>query len=344
MKPLLNTLYVTSQGSYLSRDGETVSVRHEDDTKLRVPIHTLAGIVCFGQVSCSSFLMSLAAESGVGISFLTEHGRFLARVQGPVSGNVLLRRAQYRAADDADASASVARSVVLAKLANCRTVLLRAARERADNAPGTAELDRAALRLAHICEEVQGASELDSIRGHEGDAARVYFSVFDHLITVEKDEFFFRGRTRRPPLDRTNALLSFVYTLLTHDIAGALEAVGLDPAVGYLHRDRPGRTSLALDLAEELRPVLADRLVLSLINRRQVTTVGFRQQETGGIVMEDDTRKQVLIAWQKRKQEEILHPFLEERASFGLIPHLQAALLARFLRGDLDRYPCFLWR
>jgi CRISPR-associated protein Cas1 len=344
MKPLLNTLYVTSQGAYLSRDGETVSVRHEDEIKLRLPIHTLAGIVCFGQVSCSSFLMSLAAESGVGISFLTEYGRFLARVQGPVSGNVLLRRAQYRASDSEPASALIARSVVLAKIANCRTVILRAARDRDKDAPGSVELDRASLRLARICEDVQRESGLDSIRGHEGDAARVYFSVFDHMITAEKEHFFFRGRSRRPPLDRTNALLSFVYTLLTHDIAGALETVGLDPAVGYLHRDRPGRTSLALDLAEELRPVLADRLVLSLINRRQVTQDGFRQQETGGMVMDDDTRKQVLIAWQKRKQEEILHPFLEERAPFGLIPHLQATLLARFIRGDLEAYPCFLWR
>ena len=344
MKPLLNTLYITSQGSYLSRDGETVSVRHEDEVKLRVPIHTLSGIVCFGQVSCSSFLMSLAAESGVGISFLTEHGRFLARVHGPVSGNVLLRRAQYRASDTEESSAAIARSVVLAKIANCRTVILRAARERNAEAPETAQLDRAALRLARIGEDVQRASGLDSIRGHEGDAAREYFSVFDHLITAEKDQFFFHSRSRRPPLDRTNALLSFVYTLLTHDIAGALEAVGLDPAVGYLHRDRPGRPSLALDLAEELRPVLADRLVLSLINRRQVSADGFRQQETGGMVMDDDTRKQVLIAWQKRKQEEILHPFLEERAPFGLIPHLQATLLARFLRGDLEAYPCFLWR
>lgn len=241
-----------------------------------------------------------------------------------MSGNVLLRRAQYRAADNVESSASIARSVVLAKIANCRTVVLRAIRERDWNAPDLLDLNCAALRLAHICEEVQRASVLDSIRGHEGDAARVYFSVLDHLITSEKEHFFFRARSRRPPLDRTNALLSFVYTLLTHDIAGALEAVGLDPAVGYLHRDRPGRASLALDLAEELRPVLADRLVLSLINRRQLTTEGFRQQETGGMVMDDDTRKQVLIAWQKRKQEEILHPFLEERAPFGLIPHLQA--------------------
>jgi CRISPR-associated protein Cas1 len=344
MKPLLNTLYVTTQGSYLSRDGETVSIRHEEEVKLRVPIHTLAGIVCFGQVTCSSFLMNLAAEYGVGLSFLTEHGRFLARVQGPVSGNVLLRRAQYRASDDGQLTASIARSIVVAKIANCRTVILRAARERDNAAPETAELDGAALRLAHICDDIQRASSVDSIRGHEGDAARVYFSVFDHLITTEKGHFFFRGRSRRPPLDRTNALLSFVYTLLTHDIAGALEAVGLDPAVGYLHRDRPGRTSLALDLAEELRPVLADRLVLSLINRRQVAIGGLRQQETGGMVMDDDTRKQLLTAWQKRKQEEILHPFLEERVPFGLVPHLQATLLARFLRGDIEAYPPFLWR
>jgi CRISPR-associated protein Cas1 len=288
--------------------------------------------------------MSLAAESGVGISFLTEHGRFLARVHGPVSGNVLLRRAQYRASDNEPSRASIARSVVLAKIANCRTVILRAARERPDDASATAVLDSATRKLARVSDDVQRASTVDSIRGHEGDAARVYFSVFDHLITADKEQFFFRGRSRRPPLDRTNALLSFVYTLLTHDIAAALETVGLDPAVGYLHTDRPGRAGLALDLAEELRPVLADRLVLSLINRRQVTADGFREQEAGAVLMDDETRKQVLIAWQKRKQEEILHPFLDERAPFGLIPHLQATLLARFLRGDLDAYPSFLWR
>ena len=343
MKPLLNTLYVTTQGAYLSKEGETVCIRVESETRLRVPMHTLCGIVCFGQVSCSPFLMGFAAESGVGVSFLTEHGRFLGRFSGPVNGNVLLRKRQYRASDEPEALASVARSCVLAKIANCRTVLLRAAREHEADTARSA-LDCAALSLLRLGEEVQRAADVDQIRGHEGNAARVYFDVFDHLILNGKEEFFFRGRSRRPPLDNVNAVLSFLYTLLTHDIASALECAGLDPAVGFLHRDRPGRPSLALDLAEELRPVLADRLALSLINRGQISGSGFRRLETGGVAMDEGTRKELLVAWQKRKQEEIIHPFLEERAPFGLIPHIQATLLARHLRGDLDGYPSFFWR
>jgi CRISPR-associated protein Cas1 len=343
MKPLLNTLYVTTQGSWLAREGETVCVSQDKEPKFRVPIHTLSGIVCFGQVSCTPFLMALAAESGVGLSFLTENGQFLARVQGSVSGNVLLRRRQYRASEEGAPLASIARSVVLGKIANCRVVLLRAARER-DSSPVKLELEAAALRLARLCEDVQRAMDVDAIRGHEGDAARVYFSVFDHLIMNGKDEFFFHGRNRRPPLDNVNALLSFFYTLLVADITAALECVGLDPAVGFLHRDRPGRPSLSLDLAEELRPVLADRLALSLINRRQISGAGFIKGETGGVVMNDQTRKDILVAWQARKQEEVQHPFLQERLPIGLIPHIQATLFARHLRGDLDAYPCFFWR
>ena len=343
MKPLLNTLYVTTPGAWLARDGETVAVRVEQETKLRVPIHNLESIVCFGPVSCSPFLMGLCGERGVGLSFLTEHGRFLARVNGPVSGNVLLRRQQYRLADQEAGTASIARAAVLAKVANCRTVLMRGARERT---PGedVSELDGAALRLKRILEEVSRAATVDEIRGHEGDAARTYFEVFDHLIVGDKANFYFRGRSRRPPLDNVNALLSFLYTLLTHDVASALEVVGLDPAVGYLHRDRPGRPSLALDLVEELRPVLADRLALTLVNRREVAAAGFRRLETGAVTMEDDTRKQILVAWQKRKQEEVTHPFTGERIALGLAPYVQASLLARHIRGDLDGYPCFFWK
>ncbi|MGO9273769.1 MAG: type I-C CRISPR-associated endonuclease Cas1c [Terriglobia bacterium] len=343
MKQLLNTLYVTTQGAYLARDGEAVAVRVEHETKLRVPIHTLSSIVCFGNVSASPFLMGLCGESSVALAFLTEHGRFLARVQGPVSGNVLLRREQYRWADRDEKAAAVARAVVTGKIANCRTVLLRAARDNPEGA-GVADLDQAERRLGRLLETVAGTAGLEEIRGHEGDAARVYFGVFDHLITASKEDFFFRGRSRRPPLDNMNALLSFIYTLLVHDATAALEAVGLDPAVGYLHRDRPGRPGLGLDLVEELRPVVADRLALSLVNRRQVQAGGFRATEGGGVVMDDATRKEVLIAYQKRKQEEILHPFLQERVAFGLTPHVQAMLLARFVRGDLDGYPTFLWK
>jgi CRISPR-associated protein Cas1 len=343
VKQLLNTLFVTTQGGYLARDGETVAVRVEQETKLRVPIHTLSSIVCFGQVSCSPFLMGLCGESGVALAFLTENGRFLARVHGPVSGNVLLRREQYRWADRPDRAAAVARAVTLGKVANCRTVLLRALRDKPDGA-GAEELEHAGRRLGRLLETIAAAEGLEEIRGHEGDAARVYFSVFDHLITASKEDFFFHGRNRRPPLDNMNALLSFVYTLLTHDATAALEAVGLDPAVGYLHRDRPGRPSLGLDLVEELRPVIADRLALSLVNRRQVQGSGFRRTESGGVMMDDETRKEVLVAYQTRKREEIQHPFLQERVAYGLVPHVQALLLARFIRGDLDGYPSFIWK
>jgi CRISP-associated protein Cas1 len=343
MKQLLNTLYVTTQGAYLARDGETVAVRVEHETILRVPIHTLASIVCFGNVSCSPFVMGLCGENGVALAFLTENGRFLARVQGPVSGNVLLRREQYRWAGSEERSATMAQAVVTGKIANCRTVVLRAMRDNPQGS-GAGELEQAARRLGRLLETVAKTAGLEEIRGHEGDGARVYFGVFDHLITAGKEDFFFRGRSRRPPLDNMNALLSFLYTLLVHDAVAALEAVGLDPAVGYLHRDRPGRPSLALDLVEEMRPVVADRLALSLVNRRQVQAGGFRQTEGGGVVMDDATRKEVLVAYQKRKQEEILHPFLQERVAFGLTPHVQAMLLARFVRGDLDGYPSFLWK
>lgn len=343
MKQLLNTLYITTQGAYLAREGETVLVRVEEETKLRIPIHTLSSVVCFGRVSSSPALMGLCAEHGVALAFFSMNGRFIARVQGPVSGNVLLRREQYRQSEDEDQSADIARSVVIAKVANCRTVLLRASRERPEGNVRD-ELDAAILRLARLVEEVQKPKPLDTIRGHEGDAARVYFSVFDHLVTESKESFFFRGRSRRPPLDNLNALLSFLYTLLTHDVAAALEGVGLDPAVGFLHRDRPGRPSLALDLVEELRPVIADRLAVSLINRKQIKAEGFRTTESGAVEMDDATRKEVLVAYQKRKQEEIVHPYLKEKLAFGIVPHAQAMLLSRYLRGDLDGYPSFLWR
>jgi CRISPR-associated protein Cas1 len=343
MKRLLNTLYVTSQGAYLAREGETVLVRVERETKLRVPIHTLGGIVCFGQVSCSPPLMALCGQRNVSISFLSEQGRFYARIHGPVSGNVLLRRAQYRRADDPQASAELARTIVFAKIANSRTVLLRAAREREDDS-GVKALKKVAKHLASLLNALRDWLPLDAVRGHEGDAGRTYFGVFDHLITAQKESFFFRERSRRPPLDNMNALLSFFYALLAHDVASALEAVGLDPAVGYLHRDRPGRPGLALDLMEEFRPFLADRLALSLVNRQQVKGKGFRKTETGAVRMDDQTRKEVLVAYQKRKQEEIQHPFLGEKVAVGLLPHVQAMLLARHLRGDLDGYPPFLWK
>jgi len=344
MKHLLNTLYVTTQGAYVHKDGEAAVVQVNQQVRLRVPIHTLGGLVCFGQVLVSPPLMELCCERGVSISFFSEHGRFHARVEGPISGNVLLRREQYRKADSPASSAAIARASVAAKVLNCRSVLLRALRDHAD-LPEQPRVQAAADRLSRVAEQLQQENlSLDAARGLEGDASAAYFGVFDHLVTAQKEAFFFNERTRRPPLDNLNALLSFIYTLLAHDCRAALESVGLDPQVGFLHRERPGRLSLALDVMEEFRPFLADRLALSLVNLRQVQGSGFRTAESGAVQMDDATRKALLIAYQKRKQEEILHPFLNEQAPIGLLPFLQARLLARHIRGDLDAYPPFIWK
>jgi len=343
MKRHQNTLYVTTQGIYLAAEGETVVARMEGKNKLRVPLHMLEGIVCFGRVSCSPQLMGRCSERDIGISFLTERGRFLARVQGPVAGNVLLRRGQYRQADNPEVSSDLARSFVAAKVANSRVVLQRALRDHPEDVP-CSRVQGVVDALARSLSTLQEAQGLDSIRGMEGDAAQAYFGVFDQLIIHQKKDFEFKGRTRRPPKDTVNTLLSFLYTLLVHDASSALEAVGLDPQVGFLHSDRPGRPGLALDIMEELRAFLADRLTLSLINRRQVKVAGFEVQETGGVYMGEDTRKTVLVAYQERKEEEIRHPFLGEKTTVGMLVHLQALLLARYLRGDLDAYPSFIWR
>ncbi len=343
MRKLLNTLYVTTQGAWLARERENILVRVEQETRLRLPIHTLGGIVCFGQVSASAPLLGLCAERGVSLSFLTEHGRFLARVQGPVSGNVLLRREQYRRADDSQGTASLSATLVAAKIANSRTVLQRALR---DHKPKKSDQIQATIaHLASLLRSIRGRDlDLDAIRGTEGAAARAYFEVFDPLIRHPDRRFRFKGRNRRPPTDPVNALLSFIYTLLRHDVGAALETVGLDPAVGYLHRDRPGRPGLALDLMEELRAPLADRLALSLINRKQVNPKGFRTTESGAVTMDDETRKTVLVAWQERKRDKLRHPFIEEEIEIGLLPFVQAQLFARHLRNDLDAYPAFIWR
>jgi CRISPR-associated protein Cas1 len=343
VKKLLNTLYVTSQGGYLSKDGECVVVRTEDGEKRRFPAHVLDGIVCFGNVLCSPFLLGHCGDKGLAVSFLTERGRYLAGVRGPQSGNVLLRRAQYRLADDPDGSSRLARAVIAGKAANSRAVLqrcLRDHRERVDRAA----MDRAVAVLDDCAERLRRPVELDEARGMEGRAANAYFSVFGNMILAEDPAFSFAGRNRRPPLDAVNCLLSFVYTLLAHDVRSALEAVGLDPQAGFLHRDRPGRPGLALDVMEEFRPFLADRLVLSLVNRGEVRGRGFVRKESGAVFMDDDTRKTVLTAWQKRKQDEATHPFLKERIPLGLAFHVQAQLMARAVRGDLDGYPPFFWK
>jgi len=343
LKTHLNTLFVTTQGAYLAREGEAVLVRVEGETKMRVPIHTLSGIVSFGQVGCSPPLMHLCGEKGVAISFLSEQGRFLGRVEGAISGNVLLRRGQFRWADSLEKSAAVALPIVTAKVANCRTVLQRALRDRRDYA-AAADVERAVAALRQTLGDLMPGVALDVLRGTEGDAARTYFGVFGHLIAAQKEDFAFSGRNRRPPLDNMHALLSFLYALLGHDARSALQGVGLDPAVGYLHRDRPGRPGLALDLMEEFRPFIADRLALSLVNLRQVQGRGFQKSESGAVKMDDDTRKAVLMAYQKRKQEKIVHPFLGERMTVGMVVHIQARLLAKFLRGELDGYPPFIWK
>lgn len=343
MKKLLNTLFVTTQGAYLAKEGETVTVKFEDEIRLRVPIHTLGAIVCFGNVSCSPYLMGFCAESGVAVSFLTENGRFLAKVQGPVSGNVLLRRRQYRMADDLQASAEIASSILLAKVANCRTVLSRALRDHSAKINVNAVSD-AVDRLGYALKRLKLPNVLDTLRGIEGESAGIYFGVFDELITAQKDTFCFNERNRRPPLDNVNCLISFIYTLLMHDVRSALETVGLDPAVGFLHRDRPGRYSLALDMMEEFRPFIADRLALSLINLCQLQEKDFIKKESGAVIMKDEAKKTLLVAYQKRKQDEITHPFINEKIPIGLLFHIQAMLLARHLRGDLDGYPPFIWK
>jgi len=344
MKKMLNTIYVTTEGAALRKDGENLVAEVESVERSRVPLHMLSAVVVFGAVFVSPPLMAALASAGIALTFLDRNGRFQARLEGPVSGNVLLRRTQYRLCD---APEDVARSIVVGKVANQRAVLMRSLR---DYGEAYEAADRDAIRtvtdrLAHILRRVERADEtLEQIRGSEGEAAHLYFSVFDHLIRSPDPEMRWRGRSRRPPLDPVNALLSFLYTLLTHDCRSALESAGLDPAAGFLHRDRPGRPSLALDLMEEMRPVLADRLALSLINRRQLRARDFEMQDGGAVMMKEEARKSVLTAWQERKREERFHPFLEEKAPLGLVPYLQAQMLARHLRGDLDAYPPWFWK
>lgn len=344
MRTHLNTLFVTLEGAYLRKDGAAVEVRHEKQTKLRVPLHNLDGIVCFGwDCTASAALMGACAEADVALSFHTPHGKFLAAARGFTNGNILLRRAQYRAADQREASLAIARNMVAAKIANSRHVLRRAERDHGDKNPASAEkLAAASGQLDRRIRYATTAGDLDSLRGIEGDAATYYFSAFPELLTNQT--FNIEGRNRRPPTDPVNALLSFLYTLLTHDCRSALESCGLDPQCGFLHRDRPGRPSLALDLMEEFRPIFADRAALTLINRKQIAERDFECKENGAVLLKPDSRKTVLNHWQERKQAEIVHPLLEEKVSLGLLPHLQARLLARYLRGDIDAYPAFLAR
>ncbi len=339
-----NTLFVTTPGAYLAKDRENLAVRVEHQTRLAVPFHHLGGVVCLGPVSASPELMAACAERGIGLSFLDGDGRFLARVEGPASGNVLLRRRQYRLADDPVAAAGLARSFVVGKVANARALIVRSAREQKDPAR-SAILDSAATRLSERLADLgRPGQSLETVRGLEGEAAATYFAAFDAMIRAADPALRFATRSRRPPRDPVNAMLSFAYALVRHDCTSALAAVGLDPAVGYLHADRPGRPSLALDLMEEFRHSLADRLVLAMINRGQVSPSGFVSDPAGGVAMDAAMRKAVIVAYQERKQSSLTHPLTGEATSFAIVPHIQARLLARTIRGDLDPYPPFLVR
>ena len=346
MRQHLNTIYVTSENAWLRKDGANLVVEVESAERGRAPLHMIDGVVSFARAGASPALLAACAEAGIAMSFLTPNGKFLARMEGPRTGNVLLRRAQYRWADDPSRAVAIVRGIVAAKAANQRTVLRRALRDHG----ATMEISKrdavvaAERRLTAMARRTLSAPDVATLRGFEGEAAQVYFGVFDHLVRAGDGAFTFRGRSRRPPLDRINALLSFLYAMLGHDCRSALESVGLDPQVGFLHADRPGRASLALDMMEEFRPVFADRLALSLVNRRQIVANDFTIEDGGAVSLSDSARKAVLVAWQERKRDELRHPFLDEKVTLGLVPHLQALLLSRHLRGDLDGYPPFLWK
>lgn len=343
MQTLANTLYITTQGAYLRRDHETLQVKIEGKVKLTVPLHHVEGVVCFGRIQVSSGVFAVCAERDLQLTFLSEQGRFQARAQGPLHGNVLLRRQQYRLADDPAACLKLARPMIAAKVQNARNVLLRSARD-ADDAARAESLRKAAAHIGAVLAQLPAVADLDTARGIEGATARRYFESFPQMILPKDEAFRFDGRSRRPPLTPVNALLSFTYALVRNDCDSALQATGLDPAVGYLHVDRPGRPSLALDLMEEFRALMADRLVLALINRRQVQAGGFQTDGGGAVIMDDRTRRTVLTAYQERKREPIQHPLLQESVRVGLLPHIQARLLARTIRGDLQDYPALVLR
>ncbi len=342
MELKLNTLYILTQGAYLHHDHQTIKVEVERETRLTVPLHHLESVAVFGRVTVSPLVLKVCCDAGIAVSFLSQNGRLLARVDAPGSGNVLLRREQYRRADQPAACFEISRAIVAGKIQNARNLLLRGARE-ADGSEDSEALRQAARALAATLHLLERSTSLEEARGHEGDSARTYFASLSAMVRQQKDIFHMTGRSRRPPLDPMNALLSFLYALLLHDCVSALTVAGLDPSVGFLHADRPGRPSLGLDLMEEFRPLIADRLALTLINRRQVTERGFRVRNGGAVWMDDVTRRTVITAYQERKQDEVTHPLLRQKARLGLLAFLQARILARHLRGDIPYYtPCVL--
>ena len=340
MRKLLNTLYVTTPEAYLSKDGLNVVVSVDKEEIFRIPIMNVEGIVTFGYMGASPGLMKLCMDNNVSLSFMTPQGRFICRVQGATHGNVLLRKKQYSLSEDENVSLHLAKLFITGKVFNTRNILQRYIRDNGANE----EVESAVRQLDWRRKRIMQAENMDILRGEEGHAANAYFGVFNHLILHQKEDFPFNGRSRRPPKDEVNAMLSFVYTLIANDVAAALESVGLDPYVGFMHTLRPGRTSLALDMMEELRAYLGDRLVLSMINRKQVSKKDFIRQGDESFVMTDDCKKELLTTWQKRKKEMIEHPYLKEKIPIGLLPYVQAMLLARYLREDLDDYPVFLMR
>ena len=343
MRKLLNVLFVTSEDAYLSLDGENVVVNREKQEVGRFPLHNLSGILCFSYAGASPALMGACGKRGVALTFCTPTGRFLARAVGEENGNVLLRREQYRIADDQRRSCAIARSMIFGKLYNARWSVERTRRDHADRID-TERFASVSQTLRDLLPPVSEETSLDSLRGLEGAGSTAYFSVFDDMILRDKEQFRFRGRNRRPPLDPVNGMLSFAYSLLASECSAALESVGLDAYVGFLHRDHPGRTSLAADLMEELRPCFADRFVLTLMNNRSLRGEDFETAENGAVLMKDEARRTFLKAWQERKRDEIRHPFLDEKLPWGLVPYVQALLLARYIREDLDAYPPFLWK
>ena len=343
MKKLQNTLYVTSPNAYLSLDGENIVITKDKIESARFPLHNLEQIVSFGYTGASPALMGACATKNISLCFMTKNGRFLARVVGEMHGNVTLRKEQYAISSDKDRCILFARNFILGKVYNAKWSIERATRDYPLRVDITT-LKEVSSRLSALLKHIRHCNDLEQLRGFEGKAASEYFGVLDGLILQQKDDFYFCERNKRPPLDNINALLSFAYTLLANDVASALEAVGLDSYVGFFHRDRPGRISLALDVMEELRPISADRFVISLINKRMINNSGFMKKENGAVIMDDETRKIVLTALQSRKQEQITHPFLDEKIQWGLVPFVQAMLLARHIRGDLEEYPPFLWK
>ena len=343
MRKLLNTLYVISENSYLTLDGENIVVYEEKQEIGRLPLHNLEGIVSFGYRGTSPALMGACADRNISLWYMTPQGKFLARVTGKIKGNVILREQQYRSSQDEEVSLSIAKNCILGKIYNSRWVLERAIRDHGLQID-VEKVKSASDNLKKSLEYIKECQSKEQLRGYEGEAASIYFGVFDQLILQQKKDFPFHGRNKRPPLDNMNAMLSFVYTLLTNTVASALESVGLDPYVGYLHTERPGRVSLALDMIEELRAVLADRFVLSLVNKKIVSGKSFKQKENGAVLLDDEFRKRLLAEWQSKKKETLTHPYLKEKVEWGMVPYVQAMLLARYLRGDLDGYPVFLWK